>query len=241
MELETLPKLLSRSLHIFGVYLEDDDTVVSRETIKAQNPLKISHPLWISVEMVFSHIFFVFASVSTGFGNGSWAFLISGTLDLFGFVLAKDLFYVRIIRIIKAIRGLNLLAVHVHNAAKRRNVLLINTMVMIAFFFAVVYITYVFAVLKSENILWQQSTNYILIRLSTSFKIIFWIFYVWYVYAGIPIFMCLFVFMCLHIHAKFQAIHQKLEFMLKHKTCHISRIRKQRKKILLSSETIIGN
>ncbi|GIY88356.1 uncharacterized protein CDAR_547541 [Caerostris darwini] len=240
MAAETLPKLLSRSLYLFGVYVEDNDTVVSIETIKAKNLSKRSQPFWISIEMVFSHLFFVFASVYGGLGNESWPFLISGTLDLFGFVLAKDSFYVRIIRIKEAIRSLNLFPVHVHNATKRRNALLINTMIMIAFFFAVVYITYVFVVFKPENIIWEQTTNYILIRLSTAFKIVFWLFYVWYVYVGIPIFICLFVFMCLHINAKLQAIHQKLEFMLKHKTCHISRIHKQRKKFCylqkLSSE-----
>ncbi|GIZ01737.1 hypothetical protein CEXT_676651 [Caerostris extrusa] len=89
METETFPKLLSRSLYIFGVRVEENDTVVSRETITAKDPSKKTQPLWISIEMVFSHIFLYFALVYGGFGNESWPFLISGTLDLFGFILAK--------------------------------------------------------------------------------------------------------------------------------------------------------
>ncbi|GIZ01733.1 hypothetical protein CEXT_676631 [Caerostris extrusa] len=89
METETLPKLLSRSLYIFGVYLEENDTVVSRETTKAKNQPKRSQPLWITVEIVFSHVFFLLSTVYGICGILTWTIFISGTLDVFGFILAK--------------------------------------------------------------------------------------------------------------------------------------------------------
>ncbi|GFQ92657.1 uncharacterized protein TNCT_134831 [Trichonephila clavata] len=228
-KLDTIPRCLSGLLCMCGIILRDNQVSATNQpknkNQKQKSSIKISS-LWTRTEFIFFHLYVLFAFVYVVFEYRNYLFYVSEAVDIISFAVIADTLNYRKKSLQEIIKRIQRLPRKTGKVPRCGRFSPINVLLISSILYTALYGLFTFSYHGIGDAEQADSENQ---DLGTLLKTFLWAVCVLLICGGMSFFICLFVYICLLIDEKLQAIMQSLNITTTPKISTTALFRKQRR------------